>query len=84
MIWHRDRPRPWPRLGMPLFALVWSRLGGHKNWPGPGLNFKFIYRIFRCIRQPLKCKNPPLKIGVVSYNEYKNHMLILHEDFFNF
>ena len=50
-----------------------GRGGGHKNRPGPGLNFKFIYRMFPRIRRLLKCKNPPLEIGVVSYNEYKSH-----------
>ena len=33
--------------------------------------------IFRCIKRPLKCRNPPLKIGMVSYNKYKCHILIL-------
>ena len=37
---------------------------------------KFIYRIFRRIRRPLKCNNPPLKIGVVSCKEYKSHIII--------
>ena len=66
----RDRLEPRP--GKPLFAPV---LAGRvrKNWPM--LNFKFIYRIFWRIRRPLKCKNPLLKIGVVTYNEYKSHVL---------
>ena len=54
----RDRPglqpRPWPRPGMPLFAPVRPRREVHINWPGPGLIFKFIYRLFRRIRRPLK------------------------------
>ena len=66
------RDRSGPRPGMSLFALVWP----HKNWPGQGLNFKFIYHIFRRIRQPLKCNNPPLKIGVFLFYEYKNLILI--------
>ena len=69
---------------MPLFAPVRPGRKGHKSWPGLGLNFKFIYRVFRRIRPPLKCKIPPLKIGVVSYNEYKVISYFLHEDFFYF
>ena len=40
------------------------------------------YRIFRRIRRPSKCKKPPLKIGVVSYNWYKSHILIFTWRFF--
>ena len=78
------RDRPGPRPGIPLFASVRHRLGGHKSWPGPGLNFRFIYRIFRRIRRLLKCRNAPLKIGVVSYNEYKSYILIFTLEFFLF
>ena len=69
-------PGPGPGRGCHFLPRSSPGQGEYKNWPGPGLNFKFIYGIFRRIRRPLKCKNPPLKIGVVSYNEYKSHNLI--------
>ena len=47
---------------------LWHRIGGRVA--------KIKYRIFRLIKRPLKCKNPPLKIGVVLYNRYKSHILI--------
>ena len=79
----RPGPRPWP--GMPLFSPVQPRPRGcHKNWPGMGLNFKSIYRIFRRIRRPLKCKNALLKIGVVSYDGYKSHVNFYMKIFFIF
>ena len=80
------RNRPGPRSWMPLLpqSSLGRGWGGHKNCLGPGLNFKFTYRAFRRRRRPLKCKNPPIKIGVVSYNEYKSHILIFTRRLFLF
>ena len=73
----RDRlgPRLWPQLGchfLPQSSPSWR---GHKNWPALGLNFKFIYRDISNLLTSI-VQNPPLKVGVVSYKEYKNHILI--------
>ena len=76
----QNRGRPGPRPGMPLFAPVWPWLGGHKNWPG--LNFKFNYLIFRCIR-PFKVQKPTLKNwGVLIQGIQKSYLNFYMKIFF--
>ena len=48
----------------------------NNNTPKSVIKLPNNYCIFWHIRRPLKCKKPPLKIGIVLYNLYKSHILI--------
>ena len=72
------RDQPGSRPGMPLGPTLAK---GVIKVGRAGVEFQ-ISLLYIPAYKTTKCKNAPLKIGVVSYNEYKSHILIFTRRFF--